>query len=129
MLGIEKTNSLPNACTLNGRCQEVCPMQIPLPSMLRHLREREYTQRLTPAIARAGLAVWAFVAQRPKLYGLATRLAVKALSLLGGKKGRLRWLAFAGAWTDARDLPAPAGETFQQAYRKRMQAKSKGLGG
>jgi L-lactate dehydrogenase complex protein LldF len=48
MLGIEKTNSLPNACTLNGRCQEVCPMQIPLPSMLRHLREREYAQRLTP---------------------------------------------------------------------------------
>ena len=104
-------------------------MQIPLPSMLRHLREREYAQRLTPMLARAAIVVWAFFAQRPKLYGLATRIAVKALSLLGGKKGRLRWLAFAGAWTDARDLPAPAGETFQQAYRKRVQAKTRGLGG
>jgi L-lactate dehydrogenase complex protein LldF len=129
MLGIEKTNSLPNACTLNGRCQEVCPMQIPLPSMLRHLREREYAQNLTPILARAALALWALVAQRPKLYAIATRIAVKALSVFAGRRGRLRWLPFASAWTDARDLPAPAGETFQQAYRKRMQAKSKGLGG
>ena len=129
MLGIEKTNSLPNACTLNGRCQEVCPMQIPLPSMLRHLREREYAQGLTPALARAALAVWAFVAQRPKLYGIATRIAVKALSLLAGRRGRLTWLPFANAWTDARDLPAPAGETFQHAYLKRQRAKNQGLGG
>ena len=104
-------------------------MQIPLPSMLRHLREREYAQGLTPALARAALALWAFVAQRPKLYGIATRIAVKALSLLAGRRGRLRWLPFANAWTDARDLPAPAGETFQHAYLKRVRAKNKGLGG
>jgi L-lactate dehydrogenase complex protein LldF len=90
MLGIEKTNSLPNACTLNGRCQEVCPMQIPLPSMLRHLREREYAQNLTPILARAALALWALVAQRPKLYAIATRIAVKALSVFAGRRGRLR---------------------------------------
>jgi L-lactate dehydrogenase complex protein LldF len=104
-------------------------MQIPLPSMLRHLREREYAQRLIPALARAGLALWAFVACRPKLYDIATRIAAKVLALLAGRKGRLRWLAFAGAWTDARDLPAPAGETFQRAYRNRMRARNKGLGG
>ena len=63
-------------------------------------RQREYAQRLTPALARAGLAAWAFVARRPKLYDIATRIAVKVLALLAGRKGRLRWLPFAGAWTD-----------------------------
>jgi len=119
MVGIEKTGPLPNACTLNGRCQEVCPMQIPLPSMLLKLREQEFEQGLQPAVARAGLAAWVFLARRPKLYSLVTRLGIRALALLGRRKGRFRRLPFAGAWTDARDLPAPAGETFQQAWKRR----------
>ena len=120
MLGIEKTTPLPNACTLNGRCQEVCPMQIPLPAMLRRLREREFDEGLTPRVARIGLAAWAFVARRPKLYRMLSGLAVKGLSLLARGKGSLRWVPFAGAWTAARDLPAPAGETFQQAWKRRQ---------
>ena len=120
MLGIEKTTPLPNACTLNGRCQEVCPMQIPLPAMLRRLREREFDEGLTPRAARIGLAAWAFVARRPKLYRMLSGLAVKGLSLLARGKGSLRWVPFAGAWTAARDLPAPAGETFQQAWKRRQ---------
>ena len=120
MVGIERTTPLPNACTLNGRCQEVCPMQIPLPGMLRRLREREFQQGLTPPVARAGLGAWAFLARRPRLYGWVTRIGVKVLSWLGGRKGRLSWLPFASAWTAARDLPAPAGETFQQAWKRRQ---------
>jgi L-lactate dehydrogenase complex protein LldF len=120
MVGIEKTTPLPNACTLNGRCEEVCPMKIPLPTMLRKLREQEFEQGLTPPVARAGLAAWAFLARRPKLYSLVTRLGIKVLALLGGRKGRLSRLPFASAWTAARDLPAPAGETFQQAWKRRQ---------
>jgi L-lactate dehydrogenase complex protein LldF len=125
MVGIEKTTPLPNACTLNGRCQEVCPMQIPLPSMLRKLREREFEDGLTPWVSRAGLAAWAFVARRPRLYRVLTRVGVKALALLAGRRGRFRSLPLAGAWTAARDLPAPAGDTFQHAWKRRR----KGLGG
>jgi L-lactate dehydrogenase complex protein LldF len=74
-----------------------------------------------PRMARAGLAAWAFLARRPRLYRAVTGIGVKALSLLARGKGRLRWLPLAGAWTAARDLPAPAGETFQQAWQRRQQ--------
>jgi L-lactate dehydrogenase complex protein LldF len=120
MVGIEKTMPLPNACTLNGRCQEVCPMQIPLPAMLRRLREREFDEGLMPWLPRAGLAAWAFLARRPRLYRTVTGFGVKALAWLARGKGRLRHLPLAGAWTAARDLPAPAGETFQQAWQRRQ---------
>ena len=122
MVGIEKSMPLPNACTLNGRCQEVCPMQIPLPAMLRKLREQEFEQGLTPPLARAALKAWAFVARRPRLYRLMSRAVVKVLGLLGRRRGRLRWLPLAGAWTASRDLPAPSGETFHILWQRRREA-------
>jgi len=122
MVGIEKTTPLPNACTLNGRCQDVCPMQIPLPAMLRKLREKEFEQGLTPPLVRAGLRAWAFLARRPRLYRLVTRAGVKVLGALGRRRGRFRWLPLAGPWTHARDLPAPAGETFQDLWKRRQEA-------
>ena len=36
LVGQKKAMDLPNACTLNGRCQTVCPVRIPLPSLLRN---------------------------------------------------------------------------------------------
>ena len=29
-----------------------------------------------------------------------------------------RWLPFAGSWTEARDFPAPQGQTFQSLWAK-----------
>ena len=34
--GLDKARDLPNASTFCGRCEEVCPMRIPLPKMMRH---------------------------------------------------------------------------------------------
>ena len=122
MLGIERTTSLPNACTLNGRCQEVCPMQIPLPSLLRKLRAQEFEQGLVTPLAKIALVIWAWLAQRPKLYAAVSALSAKALALLGRRRGRLRHLPFSRAWTGARDLPAPQGETFRSAWKRRRGA-------
>ncbi|MDX1512409.1 MAG: LutB/LldF family L-lactate oxidation iron-sulfur protein [Gammaproteobacteria bacterium] len=119
MVGLDRSFDLPNACTLNGRCKEVCPMGIPLPDLLRKLRMRGYEQGLMPARARAALRLWAFFAKRPGLYRAAARVGIGLLGLAGRKRGRFRWLPLAGGWTDARDLPAPRGETFQSAWRKR----------
>ena len=124
MVGIERTTNLANACTLNGRCEQVCPMGIPLPKLLRNLRKREYDEGLTPLMTRWGLQMWAFFTRRPRLYALATRLAARVLRLLSRRSGRLRWLPLAGAWTGSRDLPAPQGETFQQAWKRRHQERS-----
>ncbi len=117
LVGIDKAGHLPNASTLCGRCESVCPMRIPLPRMMRAWREREFERGLNPATQRGGLALWAFLARRPRLYRLATSLAMPALARLGGAKRRIRKLPFASGWTKYRDLPAPEGRTFMQQFR------------
>ncbi len=118
MTGLDGSRSLPNACTLNGRCQEVCPMGIPLPDMLRRLRKREFEGGLTPPRARRALAAWAWLARRPRWYRRVTRPAMRVLGALGRRRGAFRSLPLAGAWTSVRDLPAPEGETFMSAWRR-----------
>jgi L-lactate dehydrogenase complex protein LldF len=115
LIGVEKAGHLPNASTFCGRCEEVCPMRIPLPRMMRSWREREFERHLTPAIVRSGLKLWAFFAKRPALYRFATGMVAR---LLGGK-GRFTRLPFAGGWTKHRDFPAPQGRTFQAQWRAR----------
>jgi len=118
-LGLEEGGHLPNACTLNGRCEVVCPVRIPLPGLLRRLRERQHEARLTPPRARLALAAWAALARRPRAYQALTRIAVRVLGLLGRRRGRFSRLPLAGGWTVARDFPAPEGETFHAAWRRR----------
>lgn len=119
MIGLEEAGNLPNACTLNGRCQEVCPMSIPLPRMLRELRMREFERRLTPPRTRWALAAWVYLARRPRLYRALTGVAVRLLGRAGRYRGAFRRLPLAGGWTAARDMPAPEGETFHQIWRRR----------
>ena len=56
IVGIENAGHLPNASTFCGRCEEVCPVRIPLPKLMRHWREREFERHLSPATVRTGLA-------------------------------------------------------------------------
>jgi L-lactate dehydrogenase complex protein LldF len=124
-IGIEQGHHLPSASTFCGRCEEVCPVRIPLPKMMRHWREEAHKRGLAPPTARFGLKAWAYAATRPRLYGLATRLAAGTLALLGGRRGRLRWLPLAGGWTGQRDLPAPEGGTFQARFRAGRRARGR----
>ncbi len=96
LIGLDKARHLPNASTLCGRCEAVCPMRIPLPKMMRHWREREFERGLNPATQRAGLGLWAFLAKRPRLYRFTTSMTIPALSLFGGGSGAsagCRWPA------------------------------------
>ncbi|MEE9318948.1 MAG: LutB/LldF family L-lactate oxidation iron-sulfur protein [Granulosicoccus sp.] len=125
MVGLENAKDLPHACTLNGRCAEVCPMSIPLPELLREHRQKTFELQLQSQAARFGLGIWAAVAQRPGLYHLLTRLGVSALAWSGRRKGYFSRLPLASAWTRSRDLPAPQGSsTFMQLYRKELRKKN-----
>jgi L-lactate dehydrogenase complex protein LldF len=121
LTGIENAKHLPNASTFCGRCEEVCPMRIPLPRLMRHWREKEFEKRLTPAAVRSGLSVWSFFAKRPRLYQLGTRIAARVLRNLGHGHGRMTSLPFASSWTRYRDFPAAQGKTFQQMWKERQQ--------
>jgi L-lactate dehydrogenase complex protein LldF len=119
LIGVEEGGQLPNASTFCGRCEQVCPMRIPLPKMMRHWREREFEKKLQPAAARYGLGVWAWFAARPRLYRLAARLGAGALGRMAGRRGRLASLPLAGGWTRSRDFPAPEGRTFMDQWKAR----------
>jgi L-lactate dehydrogenase complex protein LldF len=50
-------------------------VKIPLPTIMRYWRAREYSDRLAPKAIVAGLGIWAFLAKRPALYRLAFGVA------------------------------------------------------
>jgi L-lactate dehydrogenase complex protein LldF len=124
LVGIAEAGNLPNASTFCGRCEEVCPMKIPLPRMMRHWREREYERHLSPARARWGLAVWAFLVTRPALYRPLAEIAARLLGWFGGARGRFRTLPLAGGWTDGRDMPAPQGRSFHALWAERHRGRA-----
>ena len=119
LIGVENSALLPNASTFCGRCEEVCPMRIPLPKMMRHWREREFARHLSPPAQRSGLALWAYVARRPRLYAFASWLGHRILRTMAGRKGRIAALPLAGAWTRHRDFPGPQKMTFREQWKRR----------
>jgi len=117
-IGIEEGRHLPNASTFCGRCQQVCPMRIPLPKIMRHWREEAFEKKLPPARERYGLAAWAFLAKRPGLYRLVTRIGMRLMGRAGAVRGgRFEDLPFASGWTKGRDMPAPEGRTFMDRWK------------
>ena len=120
LIGVDKAGHLPNASTFCGRCESVCPMMIPLPKLMRHWREQEFSRALQPPTQRWGLRLWAYMAARPALYRMATRIAMRALGNLGSDRGRFASLPLAGGWTRHRDMPAPQGRTFMDQYKTRQ---------
>ncbi|MBM3378251.1 MAG: LutB/LldF family L-lactate oxidation iron-sulfur protein [Betaproteobacteria bacterium] len=115
-VGLEKTLDLPQAATLCGECHVVCPMKIPLPDLLRKLRERQFERGLRPWSERLGLALWAYVARRPALYRWATRAGSQVLRWMGGPAASIRRIPGAGGWTDHRNLPAPSAKPFRHQW-------------
>jgi L-lactate dehydrogenase complex protein LldF len=91
--------------------------------MMRHWREREFTQKLSPAPYRTGLSLWAFLARRPALYHAMAGIASRVLGVVGRRRGRFRTLPLASGWTNVRDMPAPEGRSFQSLWAERQKRK------
>jgi L-lactate dehydrogenase complex protein LldF len=119
LIGVEKSGHLPHASTFCGRCEQVCPMKIPLTKMMRHYREKTYQNHHGSKIGRIALTLWSYSASRPNLYRWITGIAVRLLRLTAGGRGGLKWLPLAGGWTRSRDLPVPQGATFMAQYRRK----------
>lgn len=117
--GLEASVDLPFACTLNGQCQEVCPVAIPLPKLLRGWRNQAWVQGYEPLRAVWGLRAWRFLALRPGLYQFASGIGLRLMPLFA-RGGWISSLPLAGGWTKYRDMPAPQGGTFMQQYKKRV---------
>lgn len=127
LVGLEKTKDLPNASSFCGKCEEVCPMRIPLPKLMRNLREKQTEQKITPVNQRFYLSLWSSLASRPWLYRMVTSRLTKTLAMLAGHKRVLKWLPMLGGWVKSRDFVAPEGGSFFERYdAKGMTKRTKG---
>jgi len=118
-VGLERAPDLPNAATFCNQCGVVCPVKIPLPDLMRKLRERQFERGMKSWIERATLALWGWSARRPAVYAMMSALGARLLAMMGGSTGNIRSLPLGGGWTDGRDLPAPEGKTFREIYGNR----------
>lgn len=112
MISIEQSSSLPNASTLCGKCEEVCPVKIPIPELLRYWRERAFEQKVDGRINGWLLGMWNYISMRPPLYRLVLKISAFTLSRLAGTKGYIKKLPFAKSWFRYRNMPSPEGKTF-----------------
>jgi len=118
LLGLPEASLLPNASTLCGACEEVCPVEIPLAKMLVELRADEREQGLKAPAEVLGIKAYAGVMGRAGLLEALQRM-IGVLSGLVSREGRIARLPppFSG-WTNRRDFPAPAPQPFRRLWKK-----------
>jgi L-lactate dehydrogenase complex protein LldF len=125
MVGLGEGHVLADASSLCGRCEEVCPMSIPLPALLREHRLQSQRDGLASPLARGMLAMWAAIARRPRLYHWLVEGKSRLLHRLAGTAGSLHHVPLAGGWLASRDLPAQQGGSFVLAWQRRRQYQDK----
>ena len=121
LTGVGDTPSLPFASSLCGACEDACPVRIPIPEMLVHLRARHVEEqadaRAIPTAEHAAMQAAAWFMADPDRFAAAQRM-VGAGRLLARDRGGQRRIRAApwplSAWTTSRDAPAPPTETFRQ---------------
>ncbi len=87
MEGLERAGVLATASSLCGACGEVCPVKIPIPDLIRRLRNESYDQDGSAVVAGGGYKKnlaetlvwkgWELVNRSPVLNEMGTRLAGK----------------------------------------------------
>ncbi|HZR21728.1 MAG TPA: LutB/LldF family L-lactate oxidation iron-sulfur protein [Verrucomicrobiae bacterium] len=115
--GLQEWKHLSYASSLCGACTETCPVKINLHHHLLHNRRNAARQR--PALGeKLAFRIFALVMNHPRVYGLAAkagRWLQKLHPLVKG--GRLDP---ARAWTQTRELPPVASQTFKEYWRARQ---------
>jgi len=128
MTTLEQSSDLPNASTFCGRCEEVCPMGIPLPEMLRQLRNQEHEAHISPWSTRYSLLGFMWLTRHPALFHRLTRIAHRAMANNNFAKFVKKYVL--ANWYRARELPQnQSSGTFISQYQAQTvaQDKTKGL--
>ncbi|MCT2338589.1 LutB/LldF family L-lactate oxidation iron-sulfur protein [Corynebacterium sp. p3-SID1056] len=117
LTGMEDLNdpnsSLPYASSLCGRCNEVCPVKIPITDILLEMRHQKVEQHNPPLESKA-FGLIAMMWGKPKLWDKAVRMVALG-RVLGGFKGEISSMpAPINGWTDYRDVAVPPKKSFRQ---------------
>lgn len=119
--GLESTKDLPTASSLCGACEEVCPVNIPIPKLLQRLRSQsnlstnQVGSMQGAGSARSGIEAsfwkfWSWLCRHPGSYHLSTSLVARGRALLGLVKT---------PWNKGRTTPKPAPQTLNEMLRKK----------
>ncbi len=115
--GIAAARHLPHATSGCGRCDEVCPVKVPLTRIMRHWRNETFERGLTPPGLTRGLKLWARMARFPVLYALGGKMFASGARAFSGGQAQMKKLPLLGGWFGSRDLAAPAQKSFQSQWR------------
>ena len=107
--------SLPYACSLCGRCDEVCPVKIPLSDVIlenRHQKVTHATPPIEPKLFKTIQLLWS----NPKLWNKATHMVALG-RILGGTNKTIESLPlFMSGWSEGRDTAVPPKKSFRQWF-------------
>lgn len=112
-------DDLPHGATMCAACSVSCPVKIPLPDLMRNLREDQVDAGRESPLSRLLFALWHFVAMRPLLYRLATRLGSFVLRRLANREGFVARLWGGAGWFAERDLRVPPGPPYRLSSRSK----------
>jgi L-lactate dehydrogenase complex protein LldF len=112
---------LPKASSLCGACNEVCPVNIPIPDLLLRLRDRAHEEHV-PSPGTPPMGAWALLASQPAAW----KLALVGGRLLDHLPRSLIPVPALRAWESSRDLPGWRGGEFRKWLK--MRRKPPGAG-
>jgi L-lactate dehydrogenase complex protein LldF len=119
--GFDKANQeLPNACSVCGRCSEICPVKIPLHDLILDLKHDRSKTKYRDRLMKLGMWAVSLVMRHPAIYKLGQKFAKPALMLFS-REGWVKWLpSIPGKWTKFKDLPLPANKTFISKFKNKQ---------
>jgi L-lactate dehydrogenase complex protein LldF len=134
LVGLDRAKHLFFGETLCGACKDACPVEIDLPRLLLALRRRWAEGRADDLFRGKGdpleslaMSAWGTLAQHPRLFKGARRLAAVGQEILPQQGGRITRLPPPlEGWTRARDLPRLARRSFIQQWAARQAGGERG---
>lgn len=122
--GYDDFHDLPYACSLCTACNAVCPVKIPLASLILQHRRVMAERGLTPPTEQRITQVFNYVNRHPGWWKAGVTIGAKAARwLIKDGKAPLNVGAIS-EWTQARDLPQSDGDSFRHWF-KQHQAQEK----
>ncbi|CAG74822.1 putative electron transport protein [Pectobacterium atrosepticum SCRI1043] len=122
--GYQDFKELPYACSLCTACDTVCPVHIPLSSLILKHRRVMAESGITPKAEQRFTKLFSYVNSHPMLWKVGMIAGAHAAGwFIKNGKTRIEMGAI-GEWTEARDLPDADGESFRSWFKKH-QARGK----
>lgn len=124
LLGLDRTQDLYRASTLCGACKSFCPVGIDHPSLFLHYRAKDVLGDANfkgvdrPWMERQFFKMWGWAASTPWVWNTGVRMA-RPIMNRNARDGVVRKATGPfGGWFRTRDIPAMAGDTFRDRWKK-----------